>query len=208
VTDSAPVEAGGYDELAEAAAREYVDGLAADRRLRAWLLSVSVCACLISLAVTALALLHGWGHRPLEPANPTPDIARTAASSPDQLPVIDLDGSLLSVTLLLPPPGWLSTLLVSSDLSSGTGPVRATTTWIAPKDLADAPQVLAAALTRQGWHRCASGSSRTECWQGVVFRLDLTWGPGESCPSQGPCTEVFVVISKPSPAVPGPDPAT
>jgi hypothetical protein len=206
VPDSAPAEAAGYDELAEAAAREYVDGLAADRRLREWLLSVSVCACIILLAVTAVALLHGWGHRPLEPATPTPDIANTAVGGPDQLPVIDLDGSLLSVMLLLPP-GWLSTALVSSDFSSGTGPVRATTTWIAPKDLADAPRVLAGVLTGQGWHPCASGSSRTECWQGVVFRLDLTWGPGESCPSQGPCTEVSVVISKPGPVVPGPSPA-
>ena len=54
MTEPSPADAGEYDELAEAAAREYADRLAAHRRLRAWLMSASASALLILLALIVL----------------------------------------------------------------------------------------------------------------------------------------------------------
>jgi hypothetical protein len=200
VTGPSPADQPEYDELAEAAAREHAGRLAAQRALRAWLMSATASACVILLGVTAVSLIGGTRHPSGSsdrriPA-PFPSVLHI-----DQLSQQDLSGVLVLATIALPA-GWSSATVASMDFGSGTGPVHWSTTWTARNEATDGPRAIAAALTSQGWQRCAGGGAHTECWQLDTHQLILTWGPGEGCPSHGPCwvASVVLVTSPPQPS--------
>jgi hypothetical protein len=199
MTDPSRGDAGEYDELAEAAVREHADRLIGHRRLRAWLMSATASAALIVLALTVVSLLYGERHQSqsLEPG----------LSAPPFLPALHIDGDQVSALLsgvrvlsgIVLPTGWSSTMVTATNVESRTEPFHWSTIWIAKDQAADGPRVIAAALTGQGWQRCAGGGARRECWQLGTYQLILTWGPGEGCPSQGPCSRASVVLYTTSP---------
>jgi hypothetical protein len=201
MTDPSRGDAGEYDELAEVVAREHADRLVAHRRLRAWLMSATASAALIVLALTVVSLPDGQRH---QSRSPEPGLS----APPLDLPLLHIDGrdqvsQLLSGVQVLSgivlPTGWSSTMVTATNVESRTDPFHWSTLWIAKDQAADGPRVIAAALTGQGWQRCAGGGVRSECWQLGMYQLILTWGPGEGCPSQGPCSRAGVVLYITSP---------
>ena len=153
MTGPALAEAGDYDELAEAAAREQADGLAAHRRLRAWLLAASASAGVVLLAVTTVSLM-GWRVRSPDSPREIPTPAAMSIEERSRRITFELDAILLGTLL---PAGWSSTDIHRSE----TGPVILMTEWRAPTEATAGPQVVATALTRQGWQRCANDLRRS-----------------------------------------------
>ena len=196
MTESWGADAGEYDELAAAAAREHAGRLVARRRLRAWLMSASASAVLIALALNVVSLMDGQPHRSRSPElilSAPPDLSVLNIDSPEQLPPL-LRGVVVLALIALPA-GWSSSVVTSTDVVAGTGRIHWSTVWTAGNQATDGPRDIAAALTSQGWQRCAGGGARSECWQLGTSQLILTWGPGEGCPSQGPCWQARVVLS-------------
>lgn len=191
MTGPALAEAGDDDELAEAAARERADGLAAHRRLRAWLLAASASAGVVLLAVTAVSLM-GWRVPSPDSPREVPTLAAISDEERGRRIIFELDGIFLGTLL---PGGWSSTGIHGS----ATGPVSLMSEWRAPTEATAGPQVVEAVLTRRGWQRCASDLPRSECWRLGSFQLILAWGPGDGCPTRGPCWRATVVLSDAQP---------
>ena len=201
MTDPVPTEAAGYDDLAEAAEVERIGRLLGQRRLRAWLMSMTASAGLVLLALAAVSLMAGPHDRSTRPPSALPYPPGGLVVPTDPFAARFLAGALALATIPLPA-GWSADPL--SGLAAGTeaDPVRWVTGWTAPNGVTDGPQVVAGVLTGQGWQRCAADGARTECWERSPYQLTLTWGPGERCPSTGPCSRASVVLFRPAPAPP------
>ena len=165
-------------------------------------MSAGASAVLVLLALNVVSLMGRPAHtsRSSHPVMSAPYPPVLQIGNPDQLSNLDVTGLLALVGIALPA-GWTSTGMNSMVFGPGNELVHWSTRWTSRDKDTDGPRVIAAALTSQGWHRCAGGAERSECWQLGLHQLILTWGPGEGCPSRGPCSWASVVLFTSPPSI-------